>query len=158
MVRRRAVGTLLCIGIETPAVDMGFRKTPRSRVTNLAPLSIEIETSAGEMAVSKTPCSIVTDLALVGVGAEKKLVLPSKENGLLSCHLLFILCALTRLFILLVLLFVQVLAVPWAGVVVLPSTLLALGPAVGTHVPNWVLVWLDVRDGSGYRHSVKMGR
>ena len=95
MVRRSAVGTLLCIGIETPAVDMGFRKTPRSRVTNLAPLSIEIETSAGEMAVSKTPCSIVTDLALVGVGAEKKLVLPSKVSSLLSRHPLFILRALT---------------------------------------------------------------
>jgi len=135
LARRRAVGALVSVGIETPAGEMavsktprsrvtnlapvsieietprswssgerrdrdtgwrdGCRKTPRSRVTNLAPLSIEIETPAGEMAVSKTPRSIVTDLALVGVGAEKKLVLPSKENSLLSRHPLFILHALT---------------------------------------------------------------
>jgi len=71
LARRSAVGALVSIGIETPAVDMALGKTPRSRVTNLAPVSIEIETPAGEMAVSKTPCSIVTDLALEGVGAEK---------------------------------------------------------------------------------------
>jgi len=137
------------VKIEMLAVDMALGKTPRSRVTNLAPLSIEIDTPASEMAVSKTPRSRVTDLALVGVGAEKKLVLPSKENSLLSRH---------PLFILRVLLFVQVLALPGAGVLVLPSSLLTLGPTVGTHVPNSVLVRLDVRDGSGYGHSVKMGR
>jgi len=95
LARRRAVGGLVSGGIETPAVDMALGKTPRSRVTNLALVSIEIEKPAGEMAVSKTPRSIVTDLALVGVGAEKKLVLPSKESSLLSRHPLFILRALT---------------------------------------------------------------
>ena len=137
------------VGIVRLAVDMALGKTSRSRVTNLAPQSIEIDTLAGKMAVSKTPRSRVRDLALVGVGAEKKLVLPSKENSLLSRY---------PLFILRVLLFVQVLALPWARVLVLPSVLLTLGPTVGTHVPNSVLVWLDVRDGSGYWHSVKMGR
>ena len=139
----------MSVGIETLAVDMALSKMPRSSVTNLALVTIGIDTPAGEMAVSKTPRSRVTDLALVGVGAEKKLVLPSKENSLLSRH---------PLFILRVLLFVQVLALPWAGVLILPSALLTLGPTVGTHVPNSVLVWLDVRDGSGYGHSVKMGR
>jgi len=95
LARRRAVGGLVSGRIETPAVEMALGETPHSRVTNIAPLSIEIETLAGEMAVSKTPRSIVTDLALVGVVAEKKLELPSKESSLLSRHLLFILRTLT---------------------------------------------------------------
>jgi len=40
------------VEIEMLAVDMALGKTPRSRVTNLAPLSIEIDTPASEMAVS----------------------------------------------------------------------------------------------------------
>jgi len=95
LARRSVVGALVSIGIETLAVNMALSKTPRSSVTNLAPVSIEIQTVAGRMAVSKTPRSIVTDLALVGVVAEKKLVLPSKENSLLSSHPLFILRAHT---------------------------------------------------------------
>ena len=51
MARRRAVGALVSIAIETPAGRMAVGKTPRSRVTDLALVSVGIETLGGGMAV-----------------------------------------------------------------------------------------------------------
>jgi len=55
--RRRAVGALVGIGIETLVGRMAVGKTPRSRATYLALMSAGVVTPAGEMAVGKTPRS-----------------------------------------------------------------------------------------------------